>query len=323
MPIVRHSGYQPPLLLRNRHLLTIYPTLCRWVKPVAYTRERIILPDSDFLDLDFSKVNSDRLVLVLHGLEGDAQRKYVKGMVSLFNQQGYDAAAMNFRGCSGEPNKALRFYHSGDTGDLDAVLHHLEAVYPYKAIYLIGFSLGGNVVLKYTGEKGRDISPLIRATVAISVPVDLANSAIELEKKQNNIYMQRFIRSLGEKLAAKAKLFPNEINLDGYAAINTFRQFDNRYTAPLHGFPNAAVYWASSSAIRVLHQVAIPTLLINAQDDPFLGAGCYPYDIAEKSAHFFLETPRYGGHVGFVNFGVSSYWTERRALDFIRTHGAS
>ncbi|PUZ29661.1 alpha/beta hydrolase [Chitinophaga parva] len=320
MPIVHHSDYKPPVWMRNRHLLTIYPTLCRRVKRVQYTRARMTMPDGDFVDLDFSAVGSDLLVLVLHGLEGDAHRKYVKGMVQLFNQQGYDVAGMNFRGCSGEPNKALRFYHSGETADLDAVVQHVAASRKYKALYLVGFSLGGNVALKYTGEQGKNIHPLVHATVAISVPIDLANSAIELEKKHNAIYMQRFIRSLGAKLKAKQALYPDAINLEGYENITTFRQFDDRYTAPLHGFPDADTYWYQSSAIRVLDQVAIPTLLINAQDDSFLGPKCFPYEMAEHHPLFYLETPRYGGHVGFVNFGVSSYWTERRALDFIRSH---
>lgn len=306
--------------MRNRHLLTIYPTLCRRVKPVQYTRARMTMPDGDFVDLDFSTVGSDKLVLVLHGLEGDSHRKYVKGMVQLFNQQGYDVAGMNFRGCSGEPNKALRFYHSGETGDLGAVVQHIAASKKYKALYLLGFSLGGNVLLKYTGEQGANINPLVHAAVAISVPIDLANSAIELEKKHNAIYMQRFIRSLGAKLKAKQLLYPDAINLDGYENITTFRQFDDRYTAPLHGFPDADTYWHQSSSIRVLDRVAIPTLLINAQDDSFLGPKCYPYEIAAHHPLLYLETPRYGGHVGFVNFGGSSYWSERRALDFIRSH---
>lgn len=320
MPVVRHSDYKPPLLLRNRHFLTIYPTLFRKAKTVNYTRARMTTADDDFLDLDFSTVGSDSLVIVLHGLEGDSHRKYVTGMVQVFNKEGYDVVGMNFRGCSGEPNKALRFYHSGETGDLDAVIKHIEGSKKYRSLYLVGFSLGGNVLLKYLGERGDKVSPLIHSAVAISVPIDLANSAIELEKKSNAVYMQRFVRSLGAKLTEKAKAYPNAFSMEGYDQVTNFRQFDERYTAPIHGFPGAEVYWEQSSSIRQLHKIKVPTLLINAQDDPFLGPKCFPYDIAEASEYLYLETPRYGGHVGFMNFGVNTYWTEHRALDFVKQH---
>ncbi|CAL1519855.1 alpha/beta fold hydrolase [Chitinophaga sp. MM2321] len=319
MPVLNHSDYQAPFLLQNRHMLTIYPSLFRSIKPVDYQRTRITTPDEDFLDLDFSETGSDRIVVILHGLEGNSTRKYVLGMVRIFNEAGFDTVSMNFRGCSGESNKNLRFYHSGETGDLDTVVNYLISQKKYKAIHLVGFSLGGNVTLKYIGERGRDINEMIKSAVAISVPCDLKSSSAELEKKHNIIYMQRFVRSLGHKLVLKKAQFPEDVNLDDYDKIKSFRQFDDRYTAPMHGFKDALEYWEQCSSRKYLHQVNIPTLLINAKDDPFLGAGCFPYEIASGSEYFYLETPHYGGHVGFVRFGEDYYWSEQRALGFIQT----
>lgn len=312
--------YEAPFLLRNRHMQTIYPSLFRKVRPAAYQRRRITTPDGDFLDLDFSEQEKDRVVVILHGLEGSASRKYVLGMVHIFNEAGFDTVSMNFRGCSGEPNKLLRFYHSGETDDLDTVIRYLVSLGKYKAIHLVGFSLGGNVTLKYVGERGTALLPVIKSAVAISAPVDLKGSSAELEKKHNTIYMQRFIRNLKEKLQLKQQQYPDGISLEGFEHIRSFRQFDDRYTGPMHGFRDALDYWQQCSSLRVLHQISIPTLLINAKDDPFLSPACYPYEIARNSDTFFLETPFNGGHVGFVTFNEPYYWSEQRALAFIREH---
>ncbi len=320
MPVANPSDYKPPFLLQNRHMLTIYPSLFRKIRPVDYQRRRITTRDGDFLDLDFSEKGSDRIVVILHGLEGDSTRKYVLGMVHIFNGAGFDTVSMNFRGCSGEPNRLLRFYHSGETGDLHSVVQYLLSLGKYKSIHLVGFSLGGNVTLKYVGEQGTRIAPEIRSAVGISVPVDLKSSSAELEKRHNIIYMQRFIRNLEEKLKLKQQQYPNDINLEGYDSIRSFRQFDDRYTGPMHGFRDALHYWEECSSRRYLHQISIPTLLINAKDDPFLGSDCFPYEIADASNTFFLETPLYGGHVGFVRFYEEFYWSEERALAFIKQY---
>ncbi|MFY0254057.1 YheT family hydrolase [Chitinophaga sp. 30R24] len=318
MPLLHESDYQAPFLLRNRHLLTIYPSLFRSIKPAAYRRERIATPDDDFLDLDFSERGGKSIVVILHGLEGNSTRKYVLGMVHIFNEAGFDTVSLNFRGCSGESNRQLRFYHSGETGDLDTVVQHLVALKQYEAIHLVGFSLGGNVTLKYMGERGASLEGVIRSAVAISVPCDLRSGAAELEQKHNVIYMQRFIRDLEQKLRLKAQQFPGSIDLDGYREIRSFRQFDDRYTAPMHGFKDALTYWEQSSSLPWLEHIRIPVLLINAEDDPFLGKGCYPYEIGAASQYLFLETPEQGGHVGFVQFGGDFYWSEKRALAFLQ-----
>ncbi|KAA2239974.1 alpha/beta fold hydrolase [Chitinophaga agrisoli] len=320
MPVIRDSDYKAPFFLKNRHLLTIYPSLFRKLPAVSYQRVRMTTSDDDFLDLDVSSISSDKAVIILHGLEGNASRQYVRGMVHTFNKGGYDTISLNFRGCSGEPNRNLRFYHSGETGDLAQVVQYVTANWPYKAIHLVGFSLGGNVLLKYLGEQGRMTHPLIHSAVALSVPCDLKDSSGELEKPHNTIYMRRFIRDLGYKLQLKAQRFPDMILLDNYHTIKTFRQFDDQYTAPIHGFPDALTYWERCSSKPFLKDIRVPTLLINALDDPFLGKGCFPYAEAEASPWFYLETPSYGGHVGFVTFGEAGYWSEKRALKFIQEY---
>ncbi len=177
MPIIENSTYKRPWWLFNRHVQTIYPSRKRKVWDVKYTRKRIDTPDDDFLDLDLSLVGGENAVIILHGLGGHTDRAYMKGMIRTFNQGGWDGIAVNFRGCSGEPNKQLRFYHSGETQDLHHVIQHVNKTYNYKQIVLIGFSLGGNVVTKYLGEKSDKINSTLKAAVVISVPCHLASGA--------------------------------------------------------------------------------------------------------------------------------------------------
>lgn len=313
------SEYRPPLLYRSAHLQTIYPTLFR--KPVLITsrRERVQTPDADFLDLDWSPTSgSQRLAVLTHGLEGHSRGHYCQGMAAALQRAGWDVLAWNFRGCSGEPNQQLESYHSGATGELQLVLDHVFAKHDYKSVALIGFSLGGNLMLKYLGEQGHAIDPRIQAAVAISVPCDLAGSAKQLEAWQNRIYMRRFMRTLSAKVREKAARFPARITTDGLEQMRTFAQFDDAYTAPIHGFKNAEDYWARCSCLQVLKDIPIPTLLINAVDDPFLTPECYPHEAAAENEFFHLETPRHGGHLGFVAFNkTEEYWSERRAVDFL------
>jgi uncharacterized protein len=319
MPVLRHSFYCPPLFLRNGHLQTIYPNLFRSVEDITYRRQRIETPDGDFLDLDWSSIGARRGVVLAHGLEGNATRPYILGMVRALNHHGWDAVAWNFRGCSGQPNRKLRFYHSGDTPDLHTVLTHALKEVRYEHFALIGFSLGGNVILKYLGEQGRDARSRITAAVTFSVPCDLAGSAHRMARLDNIVYMKRFMRLLREKIQAKMKAFPGEIDDRGYERMRTFEEFDERYTAPLHGFKSAYDYWAEASSKPFLPRIAVPTLLVNALDDPFLSPSCFPYEEAALNPHLFLETPATGGHVGFASFKrEGEYWSESRALAFLR-----
>lgn len=319
MSLIEPSTYHPPFWLRNGHLQTIYPSLFRRVKGVRYQRERIATPDGDFLDLDWSKVGSRKLVILSHGLEGNTYRAYMLGMVRAVNRAGWDALARNFRGCSGEPNRLLRFYHSGDTEDLETVIQHVLKNGGYEQIALVGFSMGGNVTLKYLGERDSALHPSIAAAVAISVPCDLAASAAALAGPANKIYMKRFLHMLHQKVLEKARQFPGQISDIDFKEIKSFREFDNRYTAPLHGFKDAADYWQKSSCINYLGSISIPGLLINAKNDPFLSRECYPLQTARENPNFYLEMPQSGGHVGFVSFNADgSYWSELRGVAFLR-----
>ena len=198
MPVIRDPGYRAPYYLFNGHLQTIVPSLLRKTPLPFYERERITLPDADFLDLDWARTGSRQLVIISHGLEGDTSRPYVKGMAAAMNRLGLDALAWNFRGCSGESNRLLRAYHSGATEDLDQVVRHVQQTRSYEHLALVGFSLGGNLTLKYLGEKGTEIDPRIKSAVAISVPCDLQKSAEQLGRLRNRMYQKRFIRSLRE-----------------------------------------------------------------------------------------------------------------------------
>lgn len=316
MPLISQSSYRPPWWLKNPHFQTIYPTIFRPFPHVEYIRERISTPDKDFLDLDWVKQDSENLVIALHGLEGSSQSKYIPGILKAFSDQGWDGLAMNFRGCSGEPNLLPRAYHSGETGDLQLVLEHVSASRKYRRIVLAGFSLGGNVVLKYLGEKGSQIHPLVTHAVTFSVPVDLSASSAKLDQPENFIYLQRFMRRLRNKVQMKIHQMSMGIDPE---KLKNFRQFDNAITGPIHGFRDAEDYYQKSSSKQFLNNIRIPTLLVNALNDPFLTPECFPYKEAEENQYFFLETPSDGGHVGFAQVNRQNlYWSEKRALTFIR-----
>ncbi len=318
MPLIPESTYCPLFLFRNGHIQSIYPTVFRSITGVHYVRERIATPDHDFIDLDWSCMGGRSAVLIAHGLEGHSRRSYMLGMVKAFNNRGWDAVAFNFRGCSGEPNRRLRSYHSGETGDLHTVICHISDQKPYTGLALIGFSIGGNIILKYLGEKGSTLTPAIQSAAAISVPCDLKSSAEALSKRSNALYMKRFLRMFHAKIRLKMQHMPGKINDIGYKSIRTFKEFDARYTAPIHGFSSAEEYWDQCSCKPFLSAIKIPVLLISAQDDPFLPEKCYPLNEAKDSPYLVLETPRYGGHVGFIACNAANeYWHETRIAAFI------
>ncbi len=319
MPIVAHSSYGAPGGLANGHLQTLLPALFRKVGGVAYQRERIATPDGDFLDLDWAANGARRLAVIAHGLEGDSQRAYARGMVKALARNGWDAVVWNARGCSGEPNRRLRFTHSGATEDLHTVISHLTTTRDDEEVALIGFSLGGNLTLKYLGDRSRELHPRIKKAVTFSVPCDLRSSSRQLAGLPNQIYMRHFLRSLRQKIRAKMKALPGKINDCDYGQLRSFKDFDDRYTAPIHGFTDAEDYWRQCSCRPALKEISIPTLLINARNDPFLAAPCYPIAEAEANPNLHLEMPASGGHVGFITFNPQGeYWSESRALAFLK-----
>jgi predicted alpha/beta-fold hydrolase len=239
-------------------------------------------------------------------------------MVAAMNAAGWDALAWNFRGCGSGLNRLMRYYHSGDSADLRSVVSH--AGLQYDAVVLIGFSLGGNITLKYLGEEPPD--PKVIAAAAVSVPIDLTSSARALDDRlSNRLYLRRFITSLIAKVEAKARYFPEVLDVEGARRIRTFREFDNRYTAPIHGFRNAGEYWERSSSRQFLPRITTPTLLLSARNDPFLTPECFPEPEAQASSKLYFEAPESGGHVGFLDLANGLQpWSERRVVAFLAEH---
>ncbi len=322
MPIIPHSTFRPPFLLQNGHLQTIYPSILRKLSPGLYVRERIATPDDDFLDLDWSRVGSRKLAILCHGLEGSSHRPYMIGMAMALNRRGWDALAWNYRSCSGEINRQLRLYHNGSIDDLDVVVKHALKDDRYRSAALIGFSMGGNLVLVYLGSIAATLDSRMEKAAVFSVPCDLRSSALQLAKFRNSLYMSRFLESLHEKIKQKMELMPGAIDDRGFEEIKSFKQFDDRYTAPIHGFHNAEDYWAKCSSAQFIPAIRVPSLIVNAQNDPFLAEGCYPVRQASHSRCVHLEMPRSGGHVGFVQFNHDHmYWSEQRAVEFLERDG--
>jgi uncharacterized protein len=320
MPIVAPKPFTPPFYyFGNPHLQTIVPSLFRKIKDVSYQRERVETPDGDFLDLDWSFVNKNKkLVLVSHGLEGSADRHYVKGVIKVANQLGWDGLGWNCRSCSGELNRLPRFYHHGDTADLDFVVQHAIQKHQYEIVVLVGFSLGGSFTLKYFGEKGKDIAPQIKKGVAFSVPCDLAACSDELSKPNKLFYTRRFLKKLDKKIREKEKVMPNKISAKYLDNIKIFRQFDDIYSSQLHGFLDANDYYKRASSLFYLAPISRPVLLVNTLNDPFLTPSCYPTSLAEKHEFLHLEMPPQGGHVGFERAGTSETYSEMRVREWIR-----
>ncbi|SDJ86865.1 hypothetical protein SAMN05421823_101296 [Catalinimonas alkaloidigena] len=327
MPIVSLSDYRSPAFLFNGHLQTILPALFRRVADVQYERERITTPDQDFLDLDWSLATPGKrarsLAILCHGLEGNSTRPYMLGMVRAFNQQGWDALAWNFRSCSEEMNHLPCFYHSGATHDLDHVVQHALTENAYERVVLVGFSLGGNLVLKYVGERGDHLPTAVERAMVFSVPCDLGASARQIARRDNYVYMSRFLSSLRQKIDNKSQQQPGKLSPTHLRDIRTLEEFDDKYTAPLHGFRSARDYYQKCSSRHYLGGIRIPTLIVNAKNDPFLSLECYPTEEAKNHPYVFLEIPNTGGHCGFcLDHLQGNYWSEQRALQFLETHVA-
>ncbi|GGZ92603.1 YheT family hydrolase [Algibacter mikhailovii] len=316
MPII-DSKYKPRFYFRNGFVSTVYSGLVRRVY-LEQKRERITLSDGDFMDLDwsYSEEKSNKLIILLHGLEGNGQRPYMTAPAKLFNQNGTDAVCVNFRGCSGEDNLKFRSYHSGGTEDLEAVIEHAINVKGYSEIYLKGISLGANVILKYLGER-QEVPDAIKAAIAVSVPCFLLGAAQELLTFKNRLYHDRFLRHLLERLKIKQKRFPEFISDNEFQSIKTLWDFDNVYTAKAHGFEDALDYYEKCSSLQFLPYIKTPTLIINALNDSFLSAECYPVKAAKNNPELYLEMPPHGGHSGLID-KKNVYYNEKRALEFVK-----
>jgi len=318
MPIIDAQEYKPRWSQRNGHLGTLIPYLFHNKHPNPFTRERINTPDEDFIDVDKVINGNDKVVMLCHGLEGSAASNYILNMSSLLVGYDFDVLAINYRGCSGQMNNKLRMYHSGATDDIHTVLSHYESA--YTSIALIGYSLGANMVTKYMGESTFEKSYKIKAAAGISAPCDLAACSAVISRSGNYIYEKRFLISLTNKLKAKAKLFPEEIDLSKVKTVKSLRDFDEYFTGPLHGFKNASEYYELNSSNKYLDDIKTPILIINAYNDPFLDPNYFPRKEAQDSEYVHLLIPKYGGHVGFMGLGQNYSWADLKALDFITSN---
>lgn len=318
MPLIS-SKYKAPLWIGGKHAQTIIPNLFRKVlNAPVYTRERISTPDQDFLDLDWSCKGYERLVILTHGLEGNSRGAYVLAMAKEFNAHKWDTLSWNFRSCSGELNRSVRLYHAGSSDDLKSVVDFVVKNRNYKEIALIGFSLGANILLKYLGEEGEEIPSSLSKAMAISAPCDLFACIQELSSGINRIYLNRFLVSLKAKMVKKSKRFPEIFSGIQIPKIEEFIDFDNQITAPFSGFKDAFHYYAECSSQKRLLNICIPTLILNAQNDPFLHPASFPFEECQKSRLVTLESPYDGGHQGFIKMNLMGrYWMEERALEFI------
>jgi predicted alpha/beta-fold hydrolase len=285
-------------------------------------RERLTTPDEDFLDLDWAPdpAPDAPVVLVMHGLEGSARRRYMLNACRELLRAGMRPVALNFRGCSGEPNRAPHYYHSGKTDDPEHVLESIRQRYPSRRVGALGFSLGGNVLLKLMGERSDGGRGLVDAAVVISVPYDLAAGCDLLERSvMGRLYSAYFLRSLLSKLSSKKRVLGQMLDLEAAGAARTIREFDDRVTAPLHGFGSASEYYAHSSSVRYLEGVGVPTLLLHALDDPFLPPDSIPAPEAASNPHLHLTLQSLGGHVGFLEGtpGRPSFWAEEEGARFL------
>ncbi len=309
--------FRPPFWQFNGHIQTIYPSLFRKVT-LDYTRERLELPDGDFLDLDWHTQGSGKLVIVTHGLEGDSGRHYVTGMIRKFADNGYDGLGWNCRSCGGEINRVPRFYHHGDAEDLRFVLEYALRKNHYKEVILIGFSMGGSLTLRLAAEKPELLPAQVRKVAGISVPLDLPTSVTELYKPGKRFYMNRFLKKLGKKIEIKSRMFPGHpvLNVEGYHKIRNFEEFDSRYTAPLHGYINATDFYAKASVKPILHRIQIPALVLQSANDPFLSPPCLDLGNASVNKNLRLIVLREGGHVGFMQENSSETIAEKIVCEF-------
>jgi len=317
MPIVPSKYLPPQKIFRNADISTLYAALLRKVQGVRQTTERLELSDGDFMDMEwsFAEGKTETCIIVLHGLEGHAHRPYVLGTAKIFNENKVDCCAVNYRSCSGEPNRVFSTYHSGRTEDVREVVDYVLDKGYYKII-IKGFSLGGNLTLKYAGEK-EFLPKEVKAAIAISTPVDLEGCMHQLTSARNVLYATDFLYTLKKKLKYKQQQFPEKITKHDVQKVKSLKAFDDYYTAKANGFKDALDYYRKSSSRQFIPEIEIPTLLINAKNDSFLSETCYPTEEAQKMSNLYFETPDYGGHVGFVD-SHNIYYNEKRAIEFVK-----
>ena len=317
-------SFHPAWWCRGRHAQTLWGALFRPTPYVLCQRERWETPDGDFLDVDRVEGTARApAVIGLHGLEGASQSKPILGLMAAARRVGWEAVGINFRSCSGASNRLRRAYHGGDSVELGWVIGRVIAQDPTRAVGCVGVSLGGNVLLKYLGEHGARVPQQVRAAAAISTPFDLGIAVRHLERGLSRFYMRNLVSSLKQKTFAKLARYPDLVDPARLCAVRTLAEFDHLVTAPLHGFPDGQTYWQSSSSASWLSAIRRPTLLINAEDDPFFPADALPTQVVRENPALRAEFVPEGGHAGFLSGvwpGRPVPWAERRTMAFLQDH---
>jgi predicted alpha/beta-fold hydrolase len=318
MPLIKQSTYKrAPGYQFNGHLQTVLPAIFRRVQ-TDYERERLTLSDGDFVDLDWVDNGSRNLVLLSHGLEGNSSRHYMMGMANRFSEENWDVLAWNCRSCSGEMNRRFRLYNHGEIGDIGEVINHALQTKNYERVLLIGFSMGGSILMKYLGVHGKEVPAPVIGGIAFSSPCDLKASVDALELPGNGFYKRRFFKSLSKKVTEKAAHFPDRLDLSKLSEIAHWRDFDEHYSAPLGGYKDAADFYRQASAKNFMSGTDRPILLVNAVNDPILPPACSPVSLCRTHPKIYLEMPETGGHVGFSLAHKPYAWSEYRAVQFLK-----
>ncbi len=317
MPILK-SSFSPSRWLSNPHLQTLWPVFFRknYKLKTHLSHEILELEDGDFLEIFLTEIEDRPIVLILHGLEGSLNSHYIKPLIQSLFFRGFGVCFMHFRGCGEMPNRLARSYHSGDTGDLQYVVDHLVDRFQQGVFGVVGFSLGGNVVLKWMGEQKESVS--VQTAVAVSVPFELAHAGQRLEKSFSKVYRKHLLSSCQASYQKKFQTMESPLDLKNINELNTFFRFDDRVTAPLHGFSGAVEYYEKCSSRQFLKDIAKPTLVLHAKDDPFMWPHTAP-TLEELSEQVWLELSENGGHVGFVSGSLfrPEYWLETRISDWM------
>lgn len=277
---------------------------------------RLTTADGDFVDIDRLLGQHSRAIILSHGLEGNSSSQYMKSASQILHQSEMDVYALNYRSCSGELNRTATMYHSGFTHDLHHLIESIKG--KYREIHLVGFSLGGNMNLKYISDGQYRITDKIKSVCAVSAPIDLAGASECISSRQNYLYQRNFLQTLLPKMSAKAQQFPELFDDSLKSKVKSLIDFDEYFTGPLHGFTGAQDYYNQCGALQFLSNISIPSLLVSALDDPFLSAKCYPYEIAREHKYFHLLPTKYGGHVGFTTFGENFNWLDNKIRSWIQ-----
>lgn len=314
MPLIK-STYRAPVFLPGGTLQTVIPGR-KPRKQIVYERETLELPDGDFLDLDWIRNGSERLIILTHGLEGSSKSQYVSDTVNQMDHEKFDLLAWNCRSCSGRMNRLPKLYHHGEIEDISEVVRHVLSLDRYRSIHLAGFSMGGNITIKFLARK-KELARHISSSAVISTPFDLESSSATLDKPKNYLLRKYFMKNLYVKLGAKEAQFPGSFPMEKFHDVKTWNEFDRLFVAPFVGFDSVDVFYREASANTFILDVESPVFIINAKNDPVLTRSCHPIEPARSKSHIHFELSRTGGHVYFPmkkkNYAV------RRMIEFFES----